>query len=148
MYIEDLRRELVVDYIFPQIKANAKYEGRYLLGTSIARPVIAKHHIEIAHKEGAAYVGHGATGKGNDQVRFELGYYALDPKIKVIAPWKMREFLNQFKGRTDMLKYAEEKKIPVKASLKKPYSEDDNLMHIQKKPNISDRLLIVQQKAL
>ncbi len=130
VYIEDLREELITDYIFPQIKANAMYEGRYLLGTSIARPIIAKRHIEIAHKENAAYVSHGATGKGNDQVRFELGYYALDPKIKVIAPWKMQEFLDQFKGRTDMLNYAEEKKIPVKASLKKPYSEDDNIMHI------------------
>lgn len=130
VYVEDLREELVRDYIFWCIKANAVYEGRYLLGTSIARPIIAKRHIEIAHKEGAAYVGHGATGKGNDQVRFELGYYALDPQIKVIAPWKMQEFLDQFKGRTDMLKYAEDKKIPVKASLKKPYSEDDNIMHI------------------
>lgn len=130
VYIEDLREELITDYIFPQIKANAMYEGRYLLGTSIARPIIAKRHIEIAHKENASYVSHGATGKGNDQVRFELGYYALDPKIKVIAPWKMQEFLDQFKGRTDMLNYAEEKKIPVKASLKKPYSEDDNIMHI------------------
>lgn len=130
VYIENLQREVVVDYIFPQIKANAVYEGRYLLGTSIARPIIAQRHIEIAHKENAQYVGHGATGKGNDQVRFELGYYALDPKIKVIAPWKMKEFLDQFKGRTDMLNYAEEKKIPVKASLKKPYSEDDNIMHI------------------
>jgi len=130
VYIENLQREVVVDYIFPQVKANAIYEGRYLLGTSIARPIIAKRHIEIAHKENAEYVGHGATGKGNDQVRFELGYYALDPKIKVIAPWKMQEFLDQFKGRTDMLNYAEDKKIPVKASLKKPYSEDDNIMHI------------------
>ena len=136
VYIEDLREELVRDYIFWCIKANAVYEGRYLLGTSIARPIIAKRHIEIARKEGAAYVGHGATGKGNDQVRFELGYYALDPQIKVIAPWKMQEFLDQFKGRTDMLKYAEDKKIPVKASLKKPYSEDDNIMHISHEAGI------------
>ena len=130
VYIEDLKEELVRDYIFWCIKANAMYEGRYLLGTSVARPIIAKRHIEIAKKENATYVSHGATGKGNDQVRFELGYYALNPKIKVLAPWKMREFLDQFKGRTDMLNYAEEKNIPVKASLKKPYSEDDNLMHI------------------
>ncbi len=136
VYVENLQEELVTDYIFSAIKANAVYEGRYLLGTSIARPIIAKRHIEIAHKEKAAYVSHGATGKGNDQVRFELGYYALDPEIKVLAPWKMQEFLDQFKGRTDMLKYAEEKKIPVKASLKKPYSEDDNIMHISHEAGI------------
>jgi len=136
VYIEDLKEEFVTDYIFPAIKANAMYENRYLLGTSLARPIIAKRHIEIAHKEKAAYVSHGATGKGNDQVRFELGFYALDPKIKVIAPWKMQEFLDEFKGRTDMLNYAEKHKIPVKASLKKPYSEDDNLMHISHEAGI------------
>jgi argininosuccinate synthase len=136
VYIEELKKEFVTDYIFPAIKANAMYENRYLLGTSLARPLIAKKQIEIAHKEKAVYVSHGATGKGNDQVRFELAFYALDPKIKVIAPWKMQEFLDQFKGRTDMLKYAEEHKIPVKASLKKPYSEDDNLMHISHEAGI------------
>lgn len=136
VYIENLQEELVTDYIFPTIKANAMYENRYLLGTSVARPLIAKKHIEIAHKEKAAYVSHGATGKGNDQVRFELGYYALNPKIKVLAPWKMQEFLDEFQGRTDMLNYAKEKKIPVKASLKKPYSEDDNLMHISHEAGI------------
>lgn len=136
VYIENLQKELVTDYIFPAIKANAMYEGRYLLGTAIARPLIAKRHIEIAAKEGAAYVSHGATGKGNDQVRFELGYYALNPNIKVLAPWKMQEFLDQFKGRTDMLNYAKEKDIPVKASLKKPFSEDDNLMHISHEAGI------------
>jgi argininosuccinate synthase len=136
VYIEDLKKEFVTDYIFPAIKANAMYEGRYLLGTSLARPLIAKRHIEIAHKEEAAYVSHGATGKGNDQVRFELSFYALDPSIKVLAPWKMQEFLDQFKGRTDMLNYAEKNKIPVKASLKKPYSEDDNLMHISHEAGI------------
>lgn len=130
VYIEDLKKEFVTDYIFPAIKANAMYEGRYLLGTALARPLIAKRQIEIAEIEGAEYVGHGATGKGNDQVRFELTFYALNPKIKVIAPWKTQEFLDQFKGRTDMLNYAEKNNIPVKASLKKPYSEDDNLMHI------------------
>ncbi|HOK50933.1 MAG TPA: argininosuccinate synthase [Bacteroidales bacterium] len=136
VYIEDLKRELVTDYLFPAIKANAVYEGRYLLGTALARPVIAKRQIEIAEKEKANYVGHGATGKGNDQVRFELTYYALNPKIKVIAPWKMQEFLDQFKGRTDMLKYAEKNNIPVKATLKKPYSEDDNLIHISHEAGI------------
>lgn len=136
VYIEDLKEEFITDYIFPAVKANAMYESRYLLGTALARPLIAKRHIEIAHMENATYVSHGATGKGNDQVRFELGYYALDPKIKVLAPWKMQEFLDQFKGRTDMLNYAEKNNIPVKASLKKPYSEDDNLMHISHEAGI------------
>ncbi len=136
VYIEDLKEEFVTDYIFPAIKANAVYEGRYLLGTALARPLIAKKQIEIANKENAEYVSHGSTGKGNDQVRFELAYYALDPKIKILAPWKMQEFLDQFKGRTDMLNYAHEKNIPVKASLRKPYSEDDNLMHISHEAGI------------
>jgi argininosuccinate synthase len=136
VYVENLQEELVQDFVFPAIKTNAQYEGRYLLGTSLARPIIAKRQIEIAEKENAAYVSHGATGKGNDQVRFELTYYALNPSIKVIAPWKMREFLDQFKGRTDMLNYAAEKNIPVKASLKKPYSEDDNLIHISHEAGI------------
>ncbi len=136
VYIEDLKKEFVTDYIFPAIKANAMYEGRYLLGTALARPLIAKRQISIAHKERAAFVSHGATGKGNDQVRFELTFYALDPKIKVLAPWKMQEFLDRFKGRTDMLNYAEEHNIPVKASLRKPYSEDDNLMHISHEAGI------------
>ncbi len=136
VYIEDLRKEFVTDYIFPSIQANAVYENRYLLGTSLARPIIAKRQIEIAAKENAKYVSHGATGKGNDQVRFELSFYALNPSIKVLAPWKMQEFLDQFKGRTDMLNYADEKGIPVKASLSKPYSEDDNLMHISHEAGI------------
>ncbi len=136
VYIEDLREEFVTGYIFPAIKANAVYESRYLLGTALARPLIAKRQIEIANMENAGYVSHGATGKGNDQVRFELTYYALNPKIKVFAPWKNKEFLDMFKGRTDLLKYAEEKGIPVKATLKKPYSEDDNLMHISHEAGI------------
>ena len=105
--VEDLREEFVTDFIFPAFKANAMYEGRYLLGTALARPLIAKRQIEIAIAEGAPYVAHGATGKGNDQVRFELAYYALHPTIKVIAPWKDREFLAHFKGRTDLLEFAE-----------------------------------------
>ena len=136
VYIKDLKKEFVTDYIFPALKANAIYENRYLLGTSLARPVIAKYQIEIAAQEKAEWVSHGATGKGNDQVRFELSYYALNPKIKVLAPWKMQEFLDQFKGRTDMLNYAEKKGIPVKATVKKPYSEDDNLMHISHEAGI------------
>jgi len=136
VYIRDLRREFVTDYIFPALKANAVYENRYLLGTSLARPVIAKYQIKIAAEEKASMVAHGATGKGNDQVRFELSYYALNPAIKVLAPWKTQEFLDQFKGRTDMLNYATKHNIPVKATVKKPYSEDDNLMHISHEAGI------------
>jgi argininosuccinate synthase len=136
VFIKDLKKEFVTDYIFPALKANAIYENRYLLGTSLARPVIAKYQIQIADQEKAEYVSHGATGKGNDQVRFELAYYALNPKIKVLAPWKTQTFLDQFKGRTDMLNYAKEKGIPVKATVKKPYSEDDNLMHISHEAGI------------
>jgi argininosuccinate synthase len=130
VYVEDLRKELVTDYIFPALGGNAIYEGRYLLGTSLARPLLAKAQIEIAEKEGAAYVAHGSTGKGNDQVRFELVYYALNPEIKVISPWKDPKFLSQFEGRSDLLDYAKKWNIPVTATAKKPYSEDDNLMHI------------------
>ena len=130
VYVEDLKEEFVRDYIYPAFKSQAVYEGRYLLGTSVARPIIAKRQIEIAEKEGAQFVGHGATGKGNDQVRFELSYYALKPDITVLAPWKMDEFLTRFKGRTDMLNYAAQYGIPVTATHKKPYSEDDNLLHI------------------
>ena len=136
VYVEDLKEEFVTDYIFPTFKANAIYEGRYLLGTSVARPIIAKRQIEIAIKEKAQFVSHGATGKGNDQVRFELGYYALKPDIKVIAPWKMPEFLKRFRGRTDMIHYSEQHGIPIKASRKKPYSEDDNLLHISHEAGI------------
>jgi len=130
VYVEDLKKEFVTDFIFPAIKANAIYEGRYLLGTGLARPVIAKRQMEIAKMEGAHFVSHGATGKGNDQVRFELTYYAMDPKIKVIAPWKTTEFLERFKGRTDLINYAKEKGIPIKATHAKPYSTDENLLHI------------------
>ncbi len=136
VYVEDIREEFITDFVFPAIQGNALYEGRYFMGTSLARPVIAKKHIEIAYKEGAEYVSHGATGKGNDQVRFELTFYALNPAIKVIAPWKDREFLNQFQGRTDLLNYAEKNGIPVKATLKKPYSEDENIMHISHEAGI------------
>lgn len=134
--IKDLKKEFVTDYIFPAIRANAIYEGRYLLGTSLARPLIAKHQMLVAKEEGAHYVSHGATGKGNDQVRFELTYLALDPKIKILAPWKNAEFLAQFKGRDDLIKYAKANGIPVDATLKKPYSEDENLMHISHEAGI------------
>ena len=136
VYVEDLKEEFVTDYIFPAIKSQAIYEGRYLLGTSVARPIIAKRQIEIAEKENAQFVSHGATGKGNDQVRFELSYYALNPDIKVLAPWKMESFLTRFQGRTDMLNYADQYGIPVKASRSKPYSEDDNLLHISHEAGI------------
>jgi argininosuccinate synthase len=128
--ISDLKREFVENFVLKAIMANAIYEDRYLLGTALARPLIAREQIAVAKKEGANAVAHGATGKGNDQVRFELCYYALMPGVKVISPWKDKEFLAAFKGRTDLLNYAKEHKIPVKASIEKPYSEDDNLMHI------------------
>ncbi|HKZ02461.1 MAG TPA: argininosuccinate synthase [Pyrinomonadaceae bacterium] len=126
LYVEDLRTEFVRDYVWLAVKANAVYEGVYLMGTSLARPVIAKRQIEIARKEGADAVAHGATGKGNDQVRFELTYYALQPDIKVIAPWREWEF----KGRSDLIAYAKEHAIPVTATHQKPYSTDRNLMHV------------------
>jgi len=136
VYVEDLKEEFVTDFIFPAFKANAIYEGRYLLGTALARPLIAKNQIGVAARENAQYVSHGATGKGNDQVRFELTYYALNPKIKIIAPWKTPEFLAQFKGRSDLLAYAAKHGIEVQATVKKPYSEDDNLLHISHEAGI------------
>ncbi len=129
VYVEDLKEEFVRDYIFTAVKSQAIYEGRYLLGTSVARPIIAKRQIEIAKAENAEFVSHGATGKGNDQVRFELSYYALSPDIKVLAPWKMEKFLTRFEGRADMLNYAEEHGIVVSDTRKK-HSEDDNIFHI------------------
>jgi argininosuccinate synthase len=129
VFVEDLRREFITDFIFPAIAGNAVYENRYLLGTSLARPVIARRQVEIARKEGAEFVAHGATGKGNDQVRFELAYAALAPRLGVIAPWKEREFLQRFRGRGDLLAFARENEIPVEASVDKPYSSDENLMH-------------------
>ena len=124
--IEDLREEFVRDFVFPMLRANAVYEGSYLMGTSIARPLIAKRQVEIAAAEGADAVSHGATGKGNDQVRFELTYLALNPHIKIIAPWKIWDF----KSRTDLIAYAQKHGIPVPVTAKKPYSSDRNLLHI------------------
>ena len=126
VYVEDLKEEFVKDYIFPMLRANAVYEGSYLLGTSIARPLIAKKQIEIAEKENAGAVAHGATGKGNDQVRFELTYYALKPDVKVIAPW--REW--PFDSRQSLIGYSKKHGIPVTATREKPYSIDRNLFHI------------------
>lgn len=126
LYTEDLREEFVKDFVWTAVKANALYEGVYLLGTSLARPVIAKRQIEIAQKEGADAVAHGATGKGNDQVRFELTYYALQPDIKVVAPWRHWDF----KGRADLIAYCAKHGIPVTATAERPYSMDRNLMHV------------------
>ena len=126
VYIEDLREEFARDYVFTALKANAIYEGTYLLGTSIARPLIAKRQIEVAQLEGADAVAHGATGKGNDQVRFELTYYALNPYIRVISPWRQW----QFKSREDLIVYARKNGIPVPVTKEKPYSSDRNLLHI------------------
>lgn len=125
-YLADLKEEFVRDFVFPAIKASAIYEGYYLLGTSLARPVIAKALVDIARKEGAEAIAHGATGKGNDQVRFELTAYALHPEIEVIAPWREWEF----KGREALMNYCAERQIPITATSEKPYSMDRNIMHI------------------
>ncbi|HSJ49430.1 MAG TPA: argininosuccinate synthase, partial [Gammaproteobacteria bacterium] len=129
IYIEDLREEFARDYVFPMFRANTIYEGEYLLGTSIARPLIAKRLVEIANETGADAISHGATGKGNDQVRFELGAYALKPDVKVIAPWREWDLLS----REKLMAYAKEHDIPVdfaKAGKKSPYSMDANSLHI------------------
>lgn len=126
VYISDLRESFAADYIFPMLRANAVYEDVYLLGTAIARPLIAKRQMEIAKAEGADAVSHGATGKGNDQVRFELAYLAIDPQIKIIAPW--RDW--QFQSRSDLIAYTAEHNIPVEATADKPYSIDRNLLHV------------------
>ncbi|MCK5550230.1 MAG: argininosuccinate synthase, partial [Hyphomicrobiaceae bacterium] len=126
IYIEDLREEFVRDYVFPMFRANALYEGVYLLGTSIARPLIAKKQIEIARATGADAVCHGATGKGNDQVRFELAYIALNPSLKIIAPWRIWD-LN---SRSKLVDYARKHDIPIPVTKEKPYSSDENLLHI------------------
>lgn len=126
VFIEDLTEEFVADYVFPMLRANATYEDGYLLGTSIARPIIAKRHAEIARETGAQAVAHGATGKGNDQVRFELTFAALAPELEIIAPW--RDWT--FEGREDLIRYAEEHSIPIPVSREKPYSMDRNLLHL------------------
>jgi argininosuccinate synthase len=126
VYVEDLKEEFVRDFIFPMLRANAIYEGSYLLGTSIARPLIAKQQIAVARREKADAVCHGATGKGNDQVRFELTYLALNPKIKIIAPWRIWHF----KSRQSLIAYAREQNIPIQVTPQKPYSSDRNIFHI------------------
>ena len=129
-YTVDLVDEFARDFIYPMLRANALYEGQYFLGTSIARPLIGKAHVEIAEREGADAVAHGATGKGNDQVRFELTYAALAPKLEIIAPWRMDAFRKAFPGRTEMIDYCRAQSIDVEASASKPYSMDRNLLHI------------------
>ena len=130
IFIDDLREEFARDFIFPMMQAGAIYEGQYFLGTSIARPCIAKRMVDIAKAEGADAIAHGATGKGNDQVRFELTSAALAPEIDIIAPWRQDRYRDQFPGRAEMIAYCEAKGIPVQASAKKPYSMDRNLLHI------------------
>ncbi|KAL8693276.1 MAG: hypothetical protein Q9218_001877 [Villophora microphyllina] len=127
--IKDLKKAFVEEFCWPAIQCNAQYEGEYLLGTSLARPVIARAQMEFAEREGCFAVSHGCTGKGNDQVRFELAFYALNPKIKVIAPWRDPEFYNRFKGRNDLLDYADQTGIPVTSTKSKPWSMDENLAH-------------------
>jgi argininosuccinate synthase len=129
-YTLDLVEEFARDFIYPMVRANAIYEGQYYLGTSIARPLIAKAQVEIAKREKADTVAHGATGKGNDQCRFELTYMALNPRLTILAPWKIEKFRDEFPGRAEMIEYCRAHRIPVEASLKKPYSMDRNLLHI------------------
>ncbi|MCJ1486569.1 hypothetical protein MMC06_006747 [Schaereria dolodes] len=129
MVIKDIRRTFIEDLCLRAIQCNAQYEGRYLLGTSLARPVIARAQMQVASEEGCQYVSHGCTGKGNDQVRFELAFLAIDPDIKIIAPWRIPQFFERFQGRNDLLEYATEMRIPVTSTKTKPYSMDDNLAH-------------------
>ncbi|XP_038045979.1 argininosuccinate synthase-like [Patiria miniata] len=128
--VQDVRKAFVVENIWPGIQANCLYEDRYLMGTALARPQIAKGLIECAKQESAQYISHGATGKGNDQVRLELSSYALHPDIEIIAPWKIPEFYNRFLGRNDLFEYAKKNDIPLSITPKKPWSMDGNLMHI------------------
>src|SRR3954469_6730909 len=128
--IEDLREEFAGDFIFPMMQAGAIYEGQYFLGTSVAGPLIAKRMVEIARAENAEAISHGATGKGNDQVRFELTAAALAPELRIIAPWREQAFRGQFPGRSEMIAFAQSNEIPVSATAGKPYSTDRNLLHI------------------
>lgn len=130
VFIDDQCAEFVEEFIWPAVQANAVYEDRYLLGTALARPCIARRLVEIARRENAQFVSHGATGKGNDQIRFELTSYALYPEVKIIAPWRIPEFYNRFKGRLDLMEYAQKHGIPVPVTPKAPWSMDANLMHI------------------
>lgn len=146
VFIEDLRKEFIEDLVWPAIQANTLYEGVYLLGTALARPVIAKRQIEIAKREGCGFVSHGCTGKGNDQVRFELGYYSLEPSIKVIAPWRDPVFYSRFPGRQALLEYAAIKNIPVVQTASKPWSTDENIFHISYEAGILEDPNVVPPK--
>ncbi|XP_048245111.1 argininosuccinate synthase-like isoform X1 [Haliotis rufescens] len=130
MIVPDLQKEFVEEFIWPAVRSNALYEDRYLLGTALARPLIARAMVKIAQEENAQFVAHGATGKGNDQIRFELGAYALHPSIQVISPWRLPEFYKRFTGRKDLFEYAEQKGIPLPVTPKSPWSMDANMMHI------------------
>src|SRR5436189_4583682 len=136
-YVEDLRREFVTDYLWPLVKSGAMYEGKYLLGTSIARPLLAKRQVEVALEEGADAVAHGCTGKGNDQVRFELAYKALAPQLNIIAPW--REW--KIKSREDAMKYARRHSVPVPATRKDPFSRDQNIWHLSHEGGVLETVL-------
>ncbi|KFZ60612.1 Argininosuccinate synthase, partial [Antrostomus carolinensis] len=143
VYIEDISREFVEEFIWPAVQANALYEDRYLLGTALARPCIARKLVEIAQREGAQFVAHGATGKGNDQVRFELTCYALCPNIKVIAPWRLPEFYQRFPGRRELMDYAKKHGIPVPVTPQTPWSMDENLMHISYEAGILENPKVI-----
>ncbi|KFO99066.1 Argininosuccinate synthase, partial [Calypte anna] len=147
VFIEDISREFVEDFIWPAVQANALYEDRYLLGTALARPCIAQHLVEIARREGAQYVAHGATGKGNDQVRFELTCYALCPNIKVIAPWRLPEFYQRFPGRRELMDYAKKHGIPVPVTPQMPWSMDENLMHISYEAGILENPKVIHHSS-
>ncbi|PVU91451.1 hypothetical protein BB561_004385 [Smittium simulii] len=146
VFVEDLRKEFVEELVFPSVQANAIYENIYLLGTSLARPVIARRQIEIAKQENCTHVSHGCTGKGNDQVRFELAYLALAPSIQIISPWRLEEFYTRFPGRQDLLKYAVDNQIPVSQTPSKPWSCDDNLYHISYEAGILEDPNVTPQK--
>ncbi|KAI9470898.1 MAG: argininosuccinate synthase [Benjaminiella poitrasii] len=148
VFVEDLKEQFVKEQIFPAIQANAIYESIYLLGTSLARPVIARRQIEIAAREGCQYVAHGCTGKGNDQVRFELAYYALKSDIQVIAPWRLPIFFERFAGRSALLDFAAEKDIPVAQTKAKPWSTDENLFHISYEAGILEDPNITPPKGM
>ena len=138
--IVDVREELCRDFAFPTMQWQARYEGTYLLGTSIARPLISKVCVEIAHREGATVYAHGATGKGNDQCRFQLAAEALDPAITILAPWRMQEFRDRFPGRQELIEFCDQKQIPVKASKSKPYSSDENCLHTSYEAGLLEEL--------
>ncbi|RVE54276.1 hypothetical protein evm_001103 [Chilo suppressalis] len=146
--VEDLRDEFIKNYMLPGVQMGLVYEGRYYLGTSLARPCISVGIVNAAKKLGAKYISHGATGKGNDQVRFELSVYSLWPEGKVIAPWRLPEFFNRFQGRSDLIEYAKKENIPVSATPKAPWSTDENIMHIRSALRIIFSVQILYQSCL